>query len=123
MSDHIPALWAFEAVERERAEFLGLKFHPANCEIARSNPESWPLHHAWAAHIERQELRCGAHVPPTERSLLARACHMARLASRPCCRAHGTTCPDCRAADYESPRWVVRLRDLRDALRAWWRHG
>ena len=63
------------------------------------------------------------YLPHTEGSALARARRAVRLAARSCCRAHGTTCPDCRAADYESPRWVVRLRDLRDALRAWWIHG
>jgi hypothetical protein len=45
-----------------------------------------------------------------------RALWNARLAARACCRAHGTTCPDCRAKP-------SRLRDLLDLLRVWWRHG
>lgn len=48
-----------------------------------------------------------------------RAKFNARLASRDCCRGHGTTCPVCRKADFTGPRWLARLRDLRDALRAW----
>lgn len=58
----------------------------------------------------------------TDARYAARARFNARLAARACCRSHGTTCPACRKADYEAPRWLVRLRDLRDALRAW-RHG
>lgn len=54
----------------------------------------------------------------TDAMYAARARFNARLAARPCCRAHGTTCPACRKADYEAPRWLVRLRDLRDLLRA-----
>lgn len=53
----------------------------------------------------------------------ARARFNAQLASRACCRAHGTTCPACRAWDYRAPRLLVRLRDLLDALRAWCSHG
>lgn len=42
----------------------------------------------------------------------------ARLAVRACCRAHGTTCPRCRAFDYHAPNWLVRLRDRFDAWQA-----
>lgn len=55
----------------------------------------------------------------TDAMYAARARFNARLAARPCCRSHGTTCPACRKADYEAPRWLVRLRDLLDVLRAW----
>lgn len=58
----------------------------------------------------------------TDAMYAGRARFNARLAARPCCRSHGTTCPACRKADYEAPRWLVRLRDLRDVLQAW-RHG
>lgn len=59
----------------------------------------------------------------TDAMYASRARFNARLAARACCRAHGTTCPDCRAADHSAPRWRVRLRDLRDLLLAWWQHG
>lgn len=55
----------------------------------------------------------------TDAMYAARARFNARLAARACCRSHGTTCPPCRARDYRGPRWLARLRDLRDALRAW----
>lgn len=60
---------------------------------------------------------------PTDAAYAARARFNARLASRACCRAHGTTCPACRAWEHRAPRLLVRLRDLLDALRAWCRHG
>jgi len=59
----------------------------------------------------------------TDAMYAARARFNARLAVRPCCRAHGTTCPDCRKVEAKSPRWRRRARDLRDMLLAWWNHG
>lgn len=52
----------------------------------------------------------------TDAMYASRARWNARLAARPCCRAHGTTCPACRAKP-------SRLRDLLDLLRIWWHHG
>lgn len=52
-----------------------------------------------------------------DQAYAARAQFAIRQAVRPCCRAHGTTCPPCRQWDYEQPRWRVRLRNLADALR------
>lgn len=58
----------------------------------------------------------------TSEAMYARRAHWnVRLTARKCCREHGTTCPDCRMHDAIDPRWRVRLRDLRDALRAWYR--
>lgn len=56
----------------------------------------------------------------TDAMYAARARFNARLAARPCCRSHGTTCPKCKARDHGAPMWRIRLRDLRDLIRAAW---
>lgn len=74
-------------------------------------PEQQEMAYNIAAELDRQEREnCAMHA--------GKARWHARLAVRPCCRAHGTTCPRCRRWDYHAPDWFVRLRDRFDAWRA-----
>jgi hypothetical protein len=53
----IPPRWAFEEVERERCKYHGTEPNPANVDVFMADRHAWHCYHAWAASIERREVR------------------------------------------------------------------
>jgi hypothetical protein len=51
----IPPRWACERAEEEKCRFHRTIPNPCNIDTWMRNPSSWPVYHAWAASIVRNE--------------------------------------------------------------------